>query len=126
MPSVAEGLETMGLKYVTVVPNNKDSGKKGFHGVVLLSDIKTGEPLALLEGSYLTLIRTGALSGVATKYLAREDAKSLGIIGTGEQARGLCEAVLVVAISRRFMFITAVRTKRKNLQRMPQRNSGKK
>ena len=95
MPSVAEGLETMGLKYVTVVPNNKDSGKKVIHGVVLLSDIKTGEPLAMLEGSYLTLIRTGALSGVATKYLARENATRLGIIGTGEQAKGLCEAVLV-------------------------------
>jgi ornithine cyclodeaminase len=96
MPSVAEGLETMGLKYVTVVPNNKDIGKKAIHGVVLLSDIKTGEPLALLEGSYLTLIRTGALSGVATKYLARPNAKNLGIIGTGEQARGLCEAILAV------------------------------
>ena len=49
----------------------------------------------MLEGSYLTLIRTGALSGVATKYLARQNATSLGIIGTGEQAKGLCEAVLV-------------------------------
>ncbi|MER2089608.1 MAG: ornithine cyclodeaminase family protein [Sporosarcina sp.] len=96
MPSVAEGLNTMGLKYVTVVPGNKDIGKKAIHGVVLLSDIKTGEPLALLEGSYLTQIRTGALSGVATKYLARPDAKSLGIIGTGEQAIGLCEAILAV------------------------------
>ncbi|MBE1553340.1 ornithine cyclodeaminase family protein [Sporosarcina limicola] len=93
MPSVADGLKTMGLKYVTVVPNNKENGKKTIQGVVLLSDIETGEPLALLEGSYLTLIRTGALSGVATKYFARQDAKILGIIGTGEQARGLCEAV---------------------------------
>jgi ornithine cyclodeaminase len=96
MPSVAEGLRAMGLKYVTVVPTNKDLEKKVIHGVVLLSDITTGEPLALLEGSYLTLIRTGALSGVATKYLARQDAKTLGIIGTGEQAKGLCEAILAV------------------------------
>ena len=96
MPSVAEGLEAMGLKYVTVVPANKDNGKKVIHGVVMLSDVKTGEPLALLEGAYLTRIRTGALSGVATKYLARQNAKSLGIIGTGEQAMGLCEAVLAV------------------------------
>ncbi|MER2089686.1 MAG: ornithine cyclodeaminase family protein [Sporosarcina sp.] len=96
MPSVAEGLGAMGLKYVTVVPTNKDRGKKAIQGVVLLSDVTTGEPLALLEGSYLTLIRTGALSGVATKYLARQDAKNLGIIGTGEQAAGLCEAILAV------------------------------
>lgn len=96
MPSVAEGLETMGLKYVTVVPTNKEIEKKTIYGVVLLSDVKTGEPLALLEGSYLTLVRTGALSGIATKYLAREDAKKLGIIGTGEQSKGLCEAILAV------------------------------
>lgn len=96
MPSVAEGLGTMGLKYVTVVPSNAEIGKKAIHGVVLLSDVLTGEPLALLEGSFLTQIRTGALSGVATKYLARQDAKSLGIIGTGEQATGLCEAILAV------------------------------
>ena len=96
MPSVAEGLSSMGLKYVTVVPSNVTIGKKAINGVVLLSDISTGEPLALLEGSFLTRLRTGALSGVATKYLAREDSKTLGIIGTGEQAKGLCEAILAV------------------------------
>ncbi len=96
MPSVAEGLSSMGLKYVTVVPSNVSIGKKAINGVVLLSDISTGEPLALLEGSYLTRLRTGALSGVATKYLARRNSKTLGIIGTGEQAKGLCEAILAV------------------------------
>ncbi len=96
MPSVAEGLDTMGLKYVTVVPKNKEVGKKTINGVVFLSDTETGEPLALLEGSYLTQIRTGALSGVATDHLARKDAKVLGIIGTGEQSKGLCDAVFAV------------------------------
>ncbi|WP_039043181.1 ornithine cyclodeaminase family protein [Sporosarcina sp. ZBG7A] len=96
MPSVAEGLHSMGLKYVNVVPSNINIGKKVINGVVLLSDITTGEPLALLEGSYLTRLRTGALSGVATKYLSRKDSKILGIIGTGEQAMGLCEAILAV------------------------------
>ncbi|REB07096.1 ornithine cyclodeaminase family protein [Sporosarcina sp. BI001-red] len=96
MPSVAENLQAMGLKYVNVVPSNINISKKVINGVVLLSDMTTGEPLALLEGSYLTQLRTGALSGVATKYLAREDSKTLGIIGTGEQAKGLCEAILAV------------------------------
>ena len=62
----------------------------------MLSDFQTGEPLALLEGSYLTMIRTGALSGVATKYLARHNAKTLCIIGTGEQAKGIAEAIFAV------------------------------
>lgn len=96
MPSTAEGLQSIGLKFVNVVPENKKKGKKTINGIVVLSDYETGEPLALLEGSYLTMMRTGALSGVATKYLAREDASILGIIGTGEQAKGLCEAVLAV------------------------------
>ncbi|HDR7655091.1 MULTISPECIES: ornithine cyclodeaminase family protein [Bacillus] len=96
MPSVAEGLEALGLKVVTVVPQNKKIGKKTINGIVMLSDFQTGEPLALLEGSYLTMIRTGALSGVATKHLARHNAKNLCIIGTGEQAKGIAEAVFAV------------------------------
>ncbi|EWH21090.1 ornithine cyclodeaminase family protein [Bacillus haynesii] len=96
MPSVAEELGTLGLKVVTVAPHNKNLGKKTINGIVMLSDFKTGEPIALLEGSYLTMIRTGALSGVATKYLSRQDSKKLCIIGTGEQAKGLLEAVLAV------------------------------
>ncbi|SCM92575.1 Ornithine cyclodeaminase [Bacillus mycoides] len=96
MPSVAEGLKALGLKVVTVVPQNKKIGKKTINGIVMLSDFQTGEPLALLEGSYLTMIRTGALSGVATKHLARHNAKNLCIIGTGEQAKGIAEAVFAV------------------------------
>ncbi|MED0971670.1 ornithine cyclodeaminase family protein [Bacillus paramycoides] len=96
MPSVAEGLEALGLKIVTVVPQNKKVGKKTINGIVMLSNFQTGELLALLEGSYLTMIRTGALSGVATKHLARHNAKTLCIIGTGEQAKGIAEAVLAV------------------------------
>ncbi|KXY11883.1 ornithine cyclodeaminase family protein [Bacillus paranthracis] len=103
MPSVAEGLEALGLKVVTVVPENKKIGKKTINGIVILSDFQTGEPLALLEGSYLTMIRTGALSGVATEHLARHTAKTLCIIGTGEQAKGIAEAVFAVRHIERVM-----------------------
>lgn len=96
MPSVAEDLNTIGVKIVMVAPNNQKIGKKTINGVVLLSDFETGEPVAMLEGSYLTMMRTGALSGVATKYLAKQKAKTLCIIGTGEQAHGLLEAILTV------------------------------
>lgn len=96
MPSVAEELSSVGLKVVSVAPNNKELGKKTITGVVMLNDFQTGEPIALLEGSFLTMVRTGALSGVATKLLSRQDAKKLCIIGTGEQAKGLLEAVLTV------------------------------
>jgi ornithine cyclodeaminase len=96
MPSVAEELGSVGVKLVNVVPDNRKLGKKTINGVVILFHFETGEPLALLEGSYLTMIRTGALTGVATKYLSRPDSKRLSIIGTGEQAGGLLEAILAV------------------------------
>ena len=54
---------------------------------ILLSDPQNGKPLAMMEGAYLTALRTGAASGVATKYLARRDSKVVGVIGTGVQAR---------------------------------------
>ncbi|RST77422.1 ornithine cyclodeaminase family protein [Siminovitchia acidinfaciens] len=96
MPSVAENAGSLGMKYVGSFPNNKQIGKAAINGVVLLADVQTGEPQALLEGSYLTVMRTGALSGAATKYLARENSKVLAVIGTGAQAIGQCEAIMAV------------------------------
>jgi len=52
-----------------------------------LNDASTGYPLAFMEGTYITAMRTGAAGGVAAKYLARKDAKTVGIFGTGVQAR---------------------------------------
>ena len=82
----------------------------------MLSDFETGEPLALLEGSYLTMVRTGALSGVATKYLSREDSKKLCIIGTGEQAKGLVEAILAVRDIEEIFLYNRTEQKHTNLQ----------
>ncbi|HBZ09994.1 MAG TPA: ornithine cyclodeaminase family protein [Bacillus bacterium] len=96
MPAVAEGLKSLGMKYVAVFPENTALGKKSINGVVLLADTDTGEPLALLEGSYLTVMRTGALSGAASQYLSRADSKVLAILGTGEQVIGQFEAIKAV------------------------------
>ncbi|WP_040984418.1 ornithine cyclodeaminase family protein [Oceanobacillus jeddahense] len=96
MPSVVNASKNVGLKIVSVAPNNPGLGKKTINGVVMLSDYQTGEPIALLEGSYLTKIRTGALSGVATKYLSRKKSRKFCIIGTGAQAAGLFDAIKAV------------------------------
>jgi ornithine cyclodeaminase len=93
MPSLVESACGLGVKIVSVFPKNKE---KTIYGVMVLSDVETGEPLALLEASYLTVLRTGAASGLATKYLSKNNAKVLGVIGTGTQARGLTEAILLV------------------------------
>lgn len=104
MPAISDALKVAGVKTVTVAPNNAQIGKPTIVGSVTLSDYDTGETLAVLEGSYLTKIRTGAISGVATKYLARENAQTLCVIGTGDQAEGLIEAVLAVRQIERIQF----------------------
>ncbi|WP_168442391.1 ornithine cyclodeaminase family protein [Pontiella desulfatans] len=62
-------------------------------GVVLLMDAVTGEILAMMDGDFITAIRTGAASGLATKYLAREDSRTLAVFGCGGQGRTQLEAV---------------------------------
>lgn len=96
MPSSVEGTDSLGIKFVSVFPDNGLKGKKTIYGVVIMADVQTGEPIALLEASYLTALRTGAASGLATRYLAKENAKTLAVVGTGAQARGAVNAVAAV------------------------------
>lgn len=96
MPSLVESAGGLGVKFVSVFPGNKVIGKKTIHGVMVLADVHTSEPLALLEASCLTALRTGAAAGLATKHLARADAEVLGVIGTGAQSRSIIEAIQAV------------------------------
>ena len=89
MPSyLADGHSgAYGLKAICITPSNPAAGLDTHQGVVLLSSGLTGEPLALLNASAVTEIRTAAVSVVATELLARPDADVLAVIGTGVQAR---------------------------------------
>lgn len=86
MPAYLSGLKQSGMKIVSVYPKNPSKGKPTIYATYLLNDPTSGELLAVLEGATLTGLRTGGASGLATRYLAREDAKILGVIGTGFQA----------------------------------------
>jgi len=87
-PSGAEGQPTgYGLKAICITAGNPAIGLDTHQGIVLLSSAQTGEPLAMLNASAVTEIRTAAVSAVATELLARADATELAIIGTGVQAR---------------------------------------
>jgi alanine dehydrogenase len=79
----------MGLKIYT-------SSREGLRFLVPLFSTRSGDLLALIEADYLGQIRTGAASGVATKWMAREDAKTVGVIGTGSQSKTQLEAVASV------------------------------
>ncbi|ASE37525.1 ornithine cyclodeaminase family protein [Staphylococcus pettenkoferi] len=111
MPAICDELKATGVKIVSFVPGNPQRGKQTIEGSVMLTDRETGETLAVLDGAFLTKIRTGAISGVATQYMAREDADTLCVIGTGEQAEGLIEAVLAVRDIKRIQFFNRTHEK---------------
>ena len=83
MPAYVETMGAIGIKVVSVYPDNPSRySLPTTLGVVLLTDPRNGELLAIMDGTFLTAMRTGAAGGVATKYLARKDAEEVGIIGS--------------------------------------------
>lgn len=86
MPSYSSVLKMSGTKIVNVHPDNPKKGLLTVMASIILNDPKTGMPVAMMDGSYITAMRTGAAGAVAAKYLAREDATTLGIVGAGIQA----------------------------------------
>lgn len=85
MPAWQEG-RTLSVKLVTIFPDNPARGLPTIHAQILLFDGATGIPQALVDGTEVTRRRTAAVSALAATYLAREDARSLLLIGTGAQA----------------------------------------
>ncbi len=96
MPAYLSETEDLAVKVVSVFPQNIAISEPTIYAAVLALDPVTGRPLALMEGGTLTAIRTGAASGAATDLLAREDAKVVGLFGSGVQARTQLEAVCTV------------------------------
>jgi len=96
MPAYLEERGDLAVKIVSVFPGNVKRQEPAINALVLVLDDATGRPVALLEGSALTAIRTGAASGAATDVLARRDAKIAAIFGSGVQARTQLEAICTV------------------------------
>jgi ornithine cyclodeaminase/alanine dehydrogenase-like protein (mu-crystallin family) len=83
----------VGVKLVTLTPSNAERGFPYLQASYVLFDADTQSPEAVLDGAALTALRTGAVSGLATRYLAREDAARLVVFGAGVQARSHLEAM---------------------------------
>lgn len=96
MPAHVAGIPVNAIKIVTIHPQNPQKNLATVNAMVLVTDGETGLPLAMMDGTELTAIRTGAASGVATDLLARADSKILGVIGSGAQAKTQIEAVCAV------------------------------
>ena len=96
MPGYVEKLDSMGVKIVSVFPHNIKKGLPSVPATMVLIDGTTGEVCCILDGTYLTQLRTGASAGAATDLLARSDAQIGALIGTGGQAMTQLEAMLTV------------------------------
>jgi ornithine cyclodeaminase/alanine dehydrogenase-like protein (mu-crystallin family) len=94
MPTFRSHPSGMAVKVISVFPGNRETPYDSHQGGVLLFDTTFGQLLAMIDASSVTAIRTAAVSGVATKLLAREDAGDLAILGSGVQARTHLEAML--------------------------------
>lgn len=97
MPAHRGGAQPLwALKSVAIFPSNAARGLDLHQGFVALFDGETGAPRALLNAGAITAVRTAAVSGVATRLLARDDARTLAILGAGIQARAHLEAMRAV------------------------------
>lgn len=96
MPGYVEGADALGVKIVSMYPENPEKGLEAIYSTMVLKDSKTGEICSIMDGNYLTQLRTGAVSGAATDLLSREDSSIFALIGTGGQAKSQLEAILNV------------------------------
>lgn len=96
MPAYVPAAEALGFKVVSVFEENRERGLPTISAMVCLLDARTGQPAAIMNGAYLTALRTGAVSGAATDLLARKDASHLVVIGAG--AQGVTQAAAVAAV----------------------------
>lgn len=96
MPAFVPAMDALGLKSVNVFRLNASRGIPVIHAVVTLVNPETGEPLALMDGTYLTALRTGAVSGAAADFLARPESRVLVAIGAG--AQGVTQIAAICAV----------------------------
>lgn len=96
MPAYAETQQRFAVKILALNDANPGRGLPRIHAMIMLWDAQTGLPLSLMDGEYLTAMRTGAASGLATDLLARRDAGVVVIFGAGIQAKAQLQAVCQV------------------------------
>ena len=96
MPSYVPSLPALGAKLVTVCPGNTSHGLGTHQAIIVMLDPETGVPKAVMDGRYITEVRTAAVSAVSARRLARKDAQVLAILGSGVQARSHWEALKLV------------------------------
>ena len=101
MPALIGALGAAGVKWVSGFPGNQAKGLPYISGLLILNDVETGLPIAVMDATWITAVRTGAATAVAAKVLARAGAATVGVLGCGVQARTNIEALAVAVDSLR-------------------------
>ena len=95
MPAYVTAMKAAGVKWVSGFPDNYRKGLPYISGLLILNDPETGIPIAVMDCSWITAMRTGAATAVAAKFLARKGSTVMGVLGCGVQGRTNLEAVKV-------------------------------
>jgi ornithine cyclodeaminase/alanine dehydrogenase len=115
MPAYLKGIGALGAKVVSVYKDNMlKYNLPTILGTIILLDEKTGAPIALMEGGYLTAMRTGGVSGLATKLLARKNAKVHTLFGTGGMAKTHAWAVSCARNIEKLILVSLDPTEKQN------------
>ena len=93
MPAYIPSMRSAGIKWVSGYPENFKHGLPYISGLLILNDLETGIPLAVMDCAWITAMRTGAASALSAKYLARPDSETVGILACGVQGRTNLEAL---------------------------------
>ena len=96
MPAYIPSLASAGVKWISGYPENYKKGMPYITGLLILNDPETGVPLAVMDATWITAMRTGAATAVAASYLARKGSSTVGIVACGEQGRSNLEALAEV------------------------------
>lgn len=95
MKAAVPDLGIAGVKWISGHTSNATRGLPTIHATILLNDLETGRPTAILDGSWITAARTAAASALSAEYLARADSEDIGFVACGLQARANLDALAV-------------------------------
>jgi ornithine cyclodeaminase/alanine dehydrogenase-like protein (mu-crystallin family) len=96
MPAYIPDLKSAGIKWVAGFPENPKKGLPYITGLLIFNDVATGLPLAVMDGVWMTAMRTGAATALSARYLARPESSVVGVLGCGVQGRSNVEALKVL------------------------------
>ncbi|RPI80858.1 MAG: ornithine cyclodeaminase family protein [Chloroflexi bacterium] len=122
MPAFIPGMEASGIKWVSSFPTNLSRGLPNIQGLIVLNDIETGVPLAVMDCTWITAYRTGAASALSARFLAKPDNRTAGIIACGAQGKTNLEALAAVfPLERAYVYDTSREAQEKYVAEMSTR-----